>query len=53
MGGGINWEGSRIIEKENARGSGDDQKEGDGKKVLNICNQMEQWKSTIYSFLKK
>ena len=26
---------------------------GMGKKVLNTCNQMEQWQSTIYSFLNE
>ena len=55
---GINWEGSRIMGRENGRtqrkmleGVETIKQKGKGKKVLNTCNQMEQW--TIYSFLNK
>jgi hypothetical protein len=57
---GINWEGSRIMGRENGRtqrkmleGVETIKQKGMGKKVLNTCNQMEQWQSTIYSFLNK
>ena len=46
---GINWKGSRIMERENGRtqrmmleGVDTIKQKGMGKKVLNTCNQMEQ-----------
>ena len=55
---GIDWEGSKIIGREEGRvqrkmleGVETIKQKGMGREPLNIANQMESWKSTIYSFL--
>ena len=57
---GIDWENARIIGKERnttqrkmLEGVETIKKKYKGRKPLNSYNQMEQWQSTIYSFLAK
>ena len=54
----INWAEAKIVGKEEGRiqrkmleGVETLKQKGRGKNPLNICNQMDQWQSTIYSFL--
>ena len=55
---GIDWTESRIVGKEEGRlqrkmleGVETLKQRGMGKTPLNICNQMDQWQATVYSFL--
>ena len=54
----INWAESKIVGKEEGRlqrkmleGVETLKQKGMGRTPLNICNQMDQWQGTIYSFL--
>jgi len=56
---GINWAEARIVGREEGtiqrkmlEGVETMKQKARGKKPLNTCNQMDQWQTTIYSFLE-
>jgi len=57
---GINWEEAKIVGRESGQiqrkmleGVETMKQKARGKKPLNTCNQMDQWQTTVYSFLDK